>query len=57
MIHKPDKPLTETNPYLRDPKKRQSQFFTAVVTSTGIEGVSITPSELRAPSKRTAKRK
>ena len=57
MIHKSDKPLIETNPYLRDSQDRQIQFFTAVVTSTGIEGVSITPAELRKPAKRTAKRK
>ena len=57
MIHKPDKPLIETNTYLQDPKNRQIQFLTAVMTSTGIEGVFITPSELRKSAKRTAKKK
>jgi hypothetical protein len=57
MIKKTEKPLIETNPYLRDPKDRQIQFFTAVVGSTGIEGVTITSGELRKPAKQTTKRK
>ena len=57
MIHKPDRPLIATNPYLRDPKDRQNQFLTAVVTSTGIEGVAITPAGLRKTAQRTVKRK
>lgn len=57
MINKSNKPLTQTNPYLHDPQKREQQFFTAVITSTGIEGVTITPAELKKPAKRTAKRK
>ena len=57
MIKKADKPLIESNPYLRDPRERQSQFVTAVTTSTGVEGVFITPSELKKPFKRPAKKK
>ena len=57
MIHKPNEPLIKTNPYLRNPQERQIQFITAVVTSTGVEGVSITPSQLKKSSKQTAKRK
>ncbi len=57
MIKKIDKPLIETNPYLRDPQERQIQFFTAVVGSTGIEGVTITPEQLKKPAKQTTKRK
>ena len=57
MIYKADKSLVETNPYLRDPKDRQTQFFTAVVTSSGIEGITITPADLRksAPKRRAKK--
>jgi len=57
MIYKPEEPLIKTNPYLRDPKKRQAQFVTGVMTSTSIEGVFIAPSQLTRPPKRTAKRK
>jgi hypothetical protein len=57
MINKLDKPLIQTNPYLRDPQERRSQFLTAVLTSTSVEGVNISPSELRSPAKKTAKRK
>ena len=35
------KPLIETNPYLKDPKKRQLSLYTAVSSSTAIEGVHI----------------
>lgn len=57
MIHKPEKALIKTNPYLRSPKARKAQFSAAVVTSTRIEGVTIDPAELRKPAKRTVKRK
>ena len=33
------KPLTETNPYLKDTKKRRKMFYNSVITSTAIEGV------------------
>ena len=35
------KPLVETNPYLRDSKRRELLLSTAVSTSTGIEGVHV----------------
>jgi len=33
------KPLTKTNPYLKDPVKRRAMFCTTVSSSTAIEGV------------------
>lgn len=57
MIYKPGKSLSKTNPYLRDAKKRQTQFETGVMTSTSIEGVAITRSQLTKTPKRTAKKK
>ncbi len=36
-----DKPLIETNPYLKNPSKRQALLYTAVCSSTAIEGVHI----------------
>jgi len=33
------KPLTETNPYLKDQTKRNKMFVTSVMSSTAIEGV------------------
>lgn len=35
----PNKTLIETNPYLKDPVKRQAMFYTTVSSSTAIEGV------------------
>lgn len=35
------KSLIETNPYLKDPKKRKTMFYTTVSSSTAIEGVHI----------------
>lgn len=35
------KSLIETNPYLKDPKKRKAMFYTTVSSSTAIEGVHI----------------
>jgi len=32
-----EKPLIETNPYLRDPKKREKAIIWSVATSTAIE--------------------
>lgn len=34
-----NKPLTKTNPYLKDPEKRKSMLYTTVSSSTAIEGV------------------
>jgi hypothetical protein len=57
MKQKPNKPLIETNPYLRNPRARRVQFVTAVRTSTNVEGVSITSSQLTKSTKRASKRK
>jgi hypothetical protein len=43
--------LIKTNPYLSDPAKRRAMFQRTVTTSTKIEGVELTPSDLRAKSK------
>jgi hypothetical protein len=51
MIKKTHQPLIKTNPYLRDPQKRQNQFVRAVVTSSKIEGVTITPKILKHAAK------
>ena len=34
-----NKPLIKTNPYLKDPAKRQATFSITVSSSTAIEGV------------------
>lgn len=34
-----DKPLSETNPYLRDPKLRGKLILVAAATSSAIEGI------------------
>ncbi len=45
------KPLTETNPYLKDPKERKTLLLISVSTSTAIEGVHITPDQIQKPLK------
>jgi hypothetical protein len=47
--------LNRTNPYLVDPAKRHSMFQMTVYTSTGIEGVKLTRSDLLAET-RTVRR-
>jgi hypothetical protein len=47
--------LNRTNPYLVDPAKRHAMFQMTVYTSTDIEGVKLTPSDLRAET-RTVRR-
>ena len=47
--------LNKTNPYLADPAKRRAMFQMTVYTSTDIEGVKLTPSDLRTGTK-TARR-
>ena len=47
--------LKKTNPYLVDPAKRHAMFQMTVYTSTDIEGVKLTQSDLLA-GKRTARR-
>lgn len=51
----PKQSLTRTNPYLLDPAKRREMFEMTVYTSTDIEGVKLTPSDLHAEI-RTARR-
>lgn len=46
--------LAKTNPYLVDPEKRLTMFRMSVYTSTDIEGVKLTPSDLREET-RTAR--
>ncbi len=43
-----EKPLSETNPYLRDPKLRDKMIVVAAATSAAIEGI-------RVPQKAIAK--
>jgi hypothetical protein len=38
--------LIQTNPYLRDPDKRRAMFYMTVCTSTGVEGVHLTQTEI-----------
>jgi len=57
MIKKSEKPLSKTNPHLHVARERQRQFVTAVVTSTSIEGVSITSAQLRKPLKQPTVKK
>ena len=38
--------LNKTNPYLADPAKRRAMFQMTVYTSTDIEGVKLTSSDL-----------
>jgi len=47
--------LTRTNPYLLDPAKRRAMFQMTVYTSTDIEGVKLTQSDLLAET-RTVRR-
>ena len=35
-----DKPLSETNPYLKDPVLREFYILRSVVTSHGVEGIN-----------------
>jgi hypothetical protein len=42
--------LIQTNPYLRDPDKRRAMFYMTVCTSTGVEGVHLTSTEIEKDS-------
>jgi hypothetical protein len=42
------RPLAKTNPCLLDPAKRLAMFQMTVYTSTDIEGIKLTPSDLLA---------
>jgi hypothetical protein len=44
------RPLVETNLFLRDPEKRREMFRMTVCTSTGIEGVTLTRTDLKEAS-------
>jgi hypothetical protein len=50
-----DKPLIETNPYLKDPAKRQLSLYAAISSSTAIEGVHIAFSKSMNRVKTTGK--
>jgi hypothetical protein len=47
--------LNKTNPYLLDPAKRREMFEMTVYTSTDVEGVKLTPSDL-LPKARNSRR-
>ena len=42
------KSLIETNPYLKDPVKRRTAFIKTVISSSAIEGIHVTASDLEA---------
>ena len=46
-------PLSQTNVHLRDPKKRRQALLRSVVTSSAVEGITLTAQEL-AQLKRNA---
>lgn len=41
------KSLKETNPYLRDPRKYEASLVANVITSSAVEGIRVTPSQLQ----------
>lgn len=47
----PKNPLSKTNPYLRDAKQRKILLFTAVSTSSAIEGVHMASTKPLYPKK------
>jgi len=51
----PKKTLIETNPYLKDPVKRQAMFYTTVSSSTAIEGVHVAATKAIKESKKLVK--
>lgn len=40
------KSLKQTNPYLKDPKKYEASLAINVITSSAVEDIRITPSQL-----------
>lgn len=36
-----EKPLTKTNPFLKDPEERLFRLYTSVASSTAIEGIRV----------------
>jgi Fic family protein len=43
-----NKPLIETNPYLKDPIKRRAAFIKTVISSSAIEGIHVTAADLES---------
>ena len=50
-----NKPLIETNPYLKDPAKRQAMFSITVSSLTAIEGVHAAVTKAIKAVKKSAK--
>lgn len=44
------KSLKETNPFLRDSKQYESVLIVNVITSSAVEGIRVTPSQLKKKS-------
>jgi len=44
------KSLKETNPYLKDPKQYEDALINNVITSSAVEGIRITPTQLQKKS-------
>jgi len=41
------KSLKDTNPFLKDPKKYEASLLVNVITSSAVEGIRVTPAQLR----------
>ena len=50
------KPLSETNPYLKDPEKRRKGMITNVVSSSAIEGIKVSKKTIEKFLKSSVKR-
>lgn len=48
-----NKPLVKTNPYLKNPAKRQAFFYVTVSSSTAIEGVHAAVAKAIKPIKKS----
>lgn len=44
------KSLKETNPHLKDPKKYEAALIANVITSSAVEGIRVTSSQLQKKS-------
>ena len=49
--------LSDVNPYLRDPVKRKRAMLRSVISSSAIEGIRVTPKDLRTIPGKPAARK
>jgi len=47
---KKKKSLKETNPFLRDPKPYEAALVANIITSSAVEGIRVTPSQLKKKS-------